>query len=161
MPPTATPPHRILQAEILKLSFPALELWVAWSALLPSCPSWFIGMEMWDRQLPSCLPSPSGGALPCVLSALSAHLCHSYQSDECLFFNSLVVGFPYSSIFWQVWLYFVLKFVIILLLTVQGGKVYLPMPPSWLEVSAIEYLYLTNPQRIIGKMFWKVLIMEW
>ena len=26
------------------------------------------------------------------------------------------------------------KFVVVLLLVVQGGKVYLPMPPSWLEV---------------------------
>ena len=51
--------------------------------------------------------------------------------DECFFFYSLVVRFPYSSIFWQLWLFFVFKFVVVLLLVVQGGKVYLPMPPSW------------------------------
>ena len=29
--------------------------------------------------------------------------------DECFFFISLVVGLPYSSIFWQFWLFFVFK----------------------------------------------------
>ena len=42
----------------------------------------------------------------------------------------LVVRFSYSSIFWQFWLCFVFKFVVVLLLVVWGGKVYLPMPPS-------------------------------
>ena len=53
--------------------------------------------------------------------------------DEC-FFNSLVVGLPYSLIFWQFWLFFVFKFVVVFLLVVQGGRVYLPTPPPWLEV---------------------------
>ena len=35
--------------------------------------------------------------------------------DECFFFNSLVVGFPYSSIFCQFWLFFVFKFVVLVL----------------------------------------------
>ena len=48
--------------------------------------------------------------------------------DECFFFNSLVVRLPYSLIFWQFWLFFIFKFVVVLLLVVQGGKVYLPMP---------------------------------
>ena len=54
--------------------------------------------------------------------------------DECFFFNSLVVGLPYSSIFCQFWLFFDFKFVVVLLWVVQGGTVYLPMPPSWPEV---------------------------
>ena len=54
--------------------------------------------------------------------------------DECFFFNSLVVRLPHSSIFWQFWLFFVFKFVVVLLLVVWGGKVYPPMPPSWPEV---------------------------
>ena len=53
--------------------------------------------------------------------------------DECFFFNSLVVGLPYSSIFCQFWLFFVFKFVI-LLLVVGGGTVCLPTPPSWPDV---------------------------
>ena len=52
--------------------------------------------------------------------------------DECSFFNSLVVRLLYSSSFRQFWLLFVFKFVVVLLLVVQGG--YLPTPPSWLEV---------------------------
>ena len=34
--------------------------------------------------------------------------------DECFFFNSLVVRLPYSTIFWQFWLVFVFKFVVVL-----------------------------------------------
>ena len=52
--------------------------------------------------------------------------------DGC-FFNSLIVGLPYSLIFCQFWLFFVFKFVV-LVLVVWGGTVCLPMPPSWLEV---------------------------
>ena len=51
--------------------------------------------------------------------------------DECFFFNSLVVRLPYSSIFCQFWLFFVFKFVVVLLLVVRGGTVCLPTPPSW------------------------------
>ena len=54
--------------------------------------------------------------------------------DECFFFNSLVVGIPYSSVFWQFWLLFVFKLAIVLLSVVRGSKVHLHMPPSWPEV---------------------------
>ena len=37
---------------------------------------------------------------------------------ECFFFNSLVVGLPYSLIFCQFWLFFVFKFVVVLLFAV-------------------------------------------
>ena len=49
--------------------------------------------------------------------------------------------------------FFVFKFVVVLLLVVRGGKVYLPMPPSWPEVqnhklslicySFLSYVWLT------------------
>ena len=55
--------------------------------------------------------------------------------DECFVFISLVVILPYSSIFCQFCLFFVFKFVVILLLVVQGATVCLPTPPSWPEVS--------------------------
>ena len=54
--------------------------------------------------------------------------------DECFFLNSLVVRLPYILIFWKFCLFFIFKFFVALHLVVQGGKVYLPMPPSWLEV---------------------------
>ena len=55
--------------------------------------------------------------------------------SECFFFNSLVVRLPHSLIFCQFWLFFVFKFVVVLLLVVQGGIVCLPMLLSWPEVS--------------------------
>ena len=53
--------------------------------------------------------------------------------DECFFFISLVFRLPYSSIFWQFWLCFVFKFVVVLLV-LQGSNVYLSAPPTWPEV---------------------------
>ena len=77
---------------------------------------------------------------PVVPSSLSAHKCGTASSpscclathplswlpvsapptglDECFFSNSLVVGLSYSLILWQLWLFFVFKFVVVLLLVV-------------------------------------------
>ena len=120
--------HRFLQSEVLRLYFPKLEPWVVWSVLLPICASQFICMQMCNclgHQLPPChLSSPP--QLPIFTPPT--------RLDECFFFNSLVVGLPYSLIFWQFWLLFVFKFVVVLLLVVQGDKVYLSTSPSCLEV---------------------------
>ena len=77
-----------------------------------------------------------GHPLPCCESSLSRLPVSAPPTsrDECFFFNSLVVGLPYSSIFWQFWLFFVFKLVVVLLLVVWGGKVYLLMSPYWPEV---------------------------
>ena len=64
--------------------------------------------------------------------------------DECFLFNSLVVRLLYSLIFWQFWLGFVFKFVVVLLLVVWGGEAYLPTPPSWLEVLPLPFLIPHN-----------------
>ena len=96
-------PQRFLQSEVLGLYFPTLESWIVWSVLLPSCSFQFILMQMWDRLV--CQP------LPCYRSSLPA-LCVSTplaSLDEC-FFNSLVVGLPCRSIFWQFWQFFVFVF---------------------------------------------------
>ena len=79
------------------------------------------------------LPGSPAAAFPHVLSVLVLHLCPSYQFSECFFFNSLVVELLYTLFFWQLWLFFVFKFVV-LLLVVRGGKVCLPTLPSLLEV---------------------------
>ena len=42
--------------------------------------------------------------------------------NECFFFNSLVVGLPYSLIFLAVVVIFVFKFLLVLLLAVRGEK---------------------------------------
>ena len=92
---------------------------------------------MWDHpvlQSPLCHESPPT-QLP--VSAPPTSL------DECFFFNSLVVGLPYSLIFWQFWLFFAFIFVV-LLLGLQGGKVYRPLPPSWSEVNKLNYILMKS-----------------
>ena len=46
--------------------------------------------------------------LPCCASSLPQLPISTPPAslDECFFFNSLVVGLPYSLIFWQFWLFF-------------------------------------------------------
>ena len=57
-------------------------------------------------------PTLPAAALPDPIPAPPTDL------DECFFFNSLVVGLPHSSIFCQFRLFFVFKFVVVLLLVV-------------------------------------------
>ena len=63
-------------------------------------------------------PGPPAAALPQVLSAQLPISTPPTGLGECFFFNSLVVGLPYSLIFCQFWLFFVFKFVVVLLLVV-------------------------------------------
>ena len=102
-------PHRFFQSEVLRLYFPV------WNPGLHS--SQFICTQMWDH--PVCQP-----LLCCLFSLPQVPISvPPTRLDECFFFNSLVVRLPCSSIFWQFWLSFVFKFVVVLLLVVQGGKV--------------------------------------
>ena len=66
-----------------------------------------------------CLTHP--GPPPCLESSLPQLPVSAPPTglDECFFFNSLVIGHLYSSIFWQFWLFFVFKFVVVLLLVVE------------------------------------------
>ena len=110
----------------------------------------------WDRLLPRCpsqfYPSHVNVGPPIALAALPPPHCifsapvPISTPPTCLYeygsFKSLVVGLPYSLIFWQFWVIFVLRLVVILLMVVQGGEACLPMPPSWPEVSKpIGYSY--------------------
>ena len=63
-------------------------------------------------------PAPPAATSLQVLSAWLPTSTPPTGLGECFFFNSLVVGLPYGSIFWQFWLFFVLKFVVVLLLVV-------------------------------------------
>ena len=71
-------PHRFFQSEVLRLSFPALEPWVAWSVSIPSCSSQFICTQMWDHQLSQLLPclvcQPPSCCVSCLPSCLSLPL---------------------------------------------------------------------------------------
>ena len=92
--------HRILQPEVLRLSFPMLEPWVAQSVSLSSCSSQFICTPMWNRPVRQPLPHHTGpAATPCHASYLPWVLISSPPTSlgECFFFNSLVVGLPYSQ----------------------------------------------------------------
>ena len=80
------------------------------------------------------LPCPQAAALPRVLYTRLPVSAPPMGLDECFFFNSLVVGLPYSLILCQFWLFFVFKFVVFLLLLVSAGTLYLPIPPSWPDV---------------------------
>ena len=89
-------------------------------------------------------PDLPAAALPRVLSGWLPISAPPTGLDECFFFNSLVVRLPHSSIFCQfcfVLFCFVFKFVVVLLLVVRGGTVYLPMPPSWMEVIFLHIIF--------------------
>ena len=73
--------------------------------------------------------------------------------DEC-FFNSLVVGVPCSLIFWQFWLFIVLKWDVILHLDVQGSEAFLRMPPSWPAKSLIPFEFIL----VYGVIWWSSFI---
>ena len=70
---------------------------------------------------------------PVVPPTLSTCKCETARSSSqfllpvwmnVFFFNYFIAGLPFNSIFWQFWLIFVFKCVVVLLLVVQGGKVY-------------------------------------
>ena len=74
----------------------------------------------------------------CCLASTTLHLLRPWapssappaNMDEYSLFKFLVVRLPYSLIFWQFWVLFVLRLVVILVIVVQGGEVRPPMPPS-------------------------------
>ena len=94
-------PHRFLQPETLRLSFPTLEPWVAWSVSFPSCSSWFIRTQIWDLPLCQLLPLLVLQLPPCHESSPPQLPISAPPTSltECFFFNTLVVRLPYSSIF--------------------------------------------------------------
>ena len=113
--------HRIFQPEVLRLYFPELKPWAGQSVSIPSCSSQFICLQMWDHPLCQRLLTCPGSPATALLQVLSCRLPISTPPtglDECFFFNCLVVRLPYSSIFSQFWLFFVFKFVVVLLLVV-------------------------------------------
>ena len=97
------------------------------------------------------LPSQSSSchlvAHPLHHSCLSLPLLPIWMNVSSL---TLFVGLPYSLIFWKFWLFFVFKFVAVLLLVVRGGKLYLYTPPSWPEVK-IEVNLKSDCRNLCGK----------
>ena len=131
-------PHRFFQSEVLRLYFPTLESWVAWSVSLPSCSSWIICTQVWDcltLQLPPCLPCLP----PCCTSSPPwlPIAVPSTNLDGCFFFNSLVVRLPFSIIFWYSDCFFFLNLVLFCFVFcffffwLFGEAVYLLTRPYW------------------------------
>ena len=89
------------------------------------------------------LPSPPAASLPHTLLPQLPISAPPTSLDECFFFNSLVVRLPYALIFCQFWLFFVFKFVVVLVLVVRGGTACLPISPSWPEVLSFSALNWT------------------
>ena len=81
---------------------------------------------------------------------------HPTRLDECFFFNSMVVGLPYSSIFWQFWLVFVFKSVVVLLYGFRG-KWNLSTYASILAGNSRNIWLKIIPQYTQGSI-WKMLI---
>ena len=61
-------------------------------------------MWKWDHPFHLCC------RLLCLTTSPILHLCPLTYLDGYGYFKSLVVGLPYSSIFWQFWVLFVLRF---------------------------------------------------
>ena len=121
-------PHRCFQSKALRLYFPrsgalCCEVCLAPQLFLPVYLQANVGpptllAAAWSRTPAAALPSPPAVAL--LQSPLNPGLPVSSPPtslDECFFLNSWVVGlfFPYSLIFWQFWLFFVFKIVVVLL----------------------------------------------
>ena len=131
-------PHRFLHLEGLMLYFLVLEPWVLWSVLPPVDPPILsackCGISQSTSHQPPCYHASSPPWLPIPTPPTGL--------DECFFFNSLVARLQYSSIFWQFWLFYVFKLVVILLLVVWGSEAYLPTSPSWLKANTLFYGFL-------------------
>ena len=136
VPPMDSPGREFSLAATIPIGFYSQRFWGFIS------PYWNSGMHSLSH---SPVVPPALLALKCGPAwATSCHLSRPVHQPpwltisvpstslyECFFFNSFV-GFPYSSIFWQFWLYFfVFEFIVIFLLVVWGSKAYLPTPPSW------------------------------
>ncbi|KAF6109593.1 hypothetical protein HJG60_010853 [Phyllostomus discolor] len=156
----------------LRLYFRASGPWVTWSVSLPRL-AWFICAWMWDRLVSQrfayrvASQSPPHWVCPlppCAQGLPASILCTQCHRFLCLdssltglptpphllvwvnvYFNSLVVGLTYSSIFCQFWLFFVFKLLLSLFLIVQGGIVCQPTPPSWPEVPLFFFKVDFNP----------------
>ena len=99
-------PHRFLQPEVMRLSFPALEPWVAWSVSLPSCShlsacecvtAWSPSRRLAVCPLPGCLSPPLLLVWMDVSSLtpwlLDFHTVRFYSISDCFLFLTLLLSF--------------------------------------------------------------------
>ena len=116
--------HRFLQSEVLRLYFPSLKPWVAWSVSLSRCSSLFICTQIWNHPVCQLMPHPIHQTPPCRESSLpgcpSLPLILVWMNISSL--TPSFLDFHKVQFFSQFWLLFVFKFVV-LVLVVQGSTV--------------------------------------
>ena len=100
----------------------------------------------WNCSFPSCSPQFLS-TLECRTAHSASRLAMHPLHPSCLsspllpvwmnvsFWTHWLLDFHTVQLFWQFWLIFVFRLVVILLMVVWGGEAYLSMPPSWPEVS--------------------------
>ena len=106
---------------------------------------------------------------PCHTSSMPQLLISAPPAslDECFFFNSLIVRFPYSSIFWQFWLFSFLNWLpFFWLRRKQSVSTYITKPinynlkiknfNSWVAPIIFCFLQLRifSPKRLIVSVFY-------
>ena len=94
-------PHRFLLPEVLRLSFPTLTL----GFMICLAPQLSLPVYLHANVVPQ---NPPVTTLTLILSAPAVSTPPT-GLNGCFFFNSLVVGLPYSSIFWHFWLFLFLN----------------------------------------------------
>ena len=110
------------------------------------------------------IPHPVLQPLPCCVSSLPRLPISTPPTGlgEC-FFNSFVVGFPQSSVFWQFWLFFVFQFVVILWLCKEAQCIYLCLHLGWKSPGDIFKNHITEAKRAL-KFPWgqaQALVLTW
>ena len=136
------------QSEVLRLYFPTLEPWIARPACSTVVPPHLSSCKYGATQSANhSLAQPVLQPPPCCMSSLPQMPVSAPPSslNKYFFFNCFTVGFPHSLIFWQFELFFVFKFVVVLLMVVGGDKVYVPISPSCPELYCILPLPFLPP----------------
>ena len=121
-------------------------------------PCWYPGLRGLSHS-PVVPPSLSlgkcGTASYCLAQFTSCHLATSPFHPGCpsplllqvwmkvSFLTPWFLDLHTVQFFWQFWLFFVFKFVVVLFV-VQGGKVCLPMPTPWPEVSILFFWFYSK-----------------
>ena len=94
---------------------------------LPATTLWGLLAAAWPVPFHSLPPRWVHQPLPCRKSSPPRLSISAPPTslDECFFFISLVIGLPYSLIFWQFWLFFVFKLLLSFWLCKEAQCVYL------------------------------------
>ena len=114
---------------------------------LPAYPNANIGPPVYRHLTQPCL-------WPCHRSSLPQLPVSTPPTslDECFFFSSLVVGLPYSSMFWQFWLFWGFKLVVVLVWLCEEAKPnYLTVLLGW---KLLPFFYIKLYSQVLRIRMW-------